>query len=296
MGSKRRGRGAFDSGMKRSVSRIAASADREVEQEDRAPADRGDERPAHDRPERHRDAEHRAPDAHRLGPLARVREGVGDDRHRDRVHHRGAHRLEHAERHEQLDARGQAAQERGQREHAETRDEGAPATEPVRGGAREHQQARHHDRVGADRPLQPRDAGVQLAPDRRQRDVHDRDVEPDDEQAQAADRAGCRSGGGGQSICVIHNYYETTSVKRCATDNVRLCVNSAVPWTAGQPGPRVRSDLLQLSASSDVVLRRPKRAEVVDLRTVGRVGPGLTRRDSGHAGVHERHPLRSRHR
>ena len=29
----------------------------------------------------------------------------------------------------------------------------------------EHQQARQHDRVGVDRPLQPGDAGVQVAPD-----------------------------------------------------------------------------------------------------------------------------------
>jgi hypothetical protein len=43
---------------------------------------------------------------------------------------------------------------------------------------------------------------VQLSPDRRQRDVDDRDVEPDDEQAQTADRedadaavAGERDGG-----------------------------------------------------------------------------------------------------
>ena len=43
-------------------------------------------------------------------------------------------------------------------------DEGALAPEPVRRRAGEHQQARHHDRVGVDRPLQPRDAGVQLRP------------------------------------------------------------------------------------------------------------------------------------
>ena len=75
-----------------------------------------------------------------------------------------AHRLQHAEHHEELDARRQAAQQRRHREHGETDDEGALAAEPVRRGAREHQQARHHDGVGADRPLQPGDAGVQLSP------------------------------------------------------------------------------------------------------------------------------------
>ena len=111
-GSKRRGRGARDSGTKRSVSTIAASPTGTlIRKIDRQPT-ADDERAADDRPERHRDPEHGAPDADRLRPLARVGEGVGDDRHRDRVEHRAADRLQHAERDQQLDARRQAAQQR----------------------------------------------------------------------------------------------------------------------------------------------------------------------------------------
>ena len=99
-------------GRTRSVSTIAASPtgmliqkiDRQPIEETSAPPTIG--------PERHGDAEHGAPDADRLRPLARVGEGVGDDRHRDRVEHRGAHRLEHAEGDQAAHARRQAAQER----------------------------------------------------------------------------------------------------------------------------------------------------------------------------------------
>jgi hypothetical protein len=47
-------------------------------------------------------------------------------------------------------------------------------------------QARQHQRVRVDRPLQPGHGRMQLASDRRQRDVHDRAVQADNEQAQAA--------------------------------------------------------------------------------------------------------------
>jgi hypothetical protein len=101
----------------------------------------------------------------------------------DRVEHRAAHGLQRPERDEEAGARCDAAQQRADREHREAGDEGALSPEPVRRGAREHQEAREHDSVGVDGPLQPGDAGVQLSPDRRQRDVHAGDVDPDDEEA-----------------------------------------------------------------------------------------------------------------
>ena len=65
--------------------------------------------------------------------------------------------------------------------------EDRPAADPVGERAGQHQQGRQHDRVGGHRPLQAGDAGVQVAADRRQPDVHDRVVQADHEQAHAAD-------------------------------------------------------------------------------------------------------------
>jgi hypothetical protein len=50
-----------------------------------------------------------------------------------------------------------------------------------------HQQARDHQQVRVDRPLQAGDGGMEVTPDRRHGHVDDRDIQPDDEQAQAAD-------------------------------------------------------------------------------------------------------------
>src|SRR5216683_3225214 len=61
------------------------------------------------------------------------------------------------------------------------------AASPVAGRAREHQEAGQDQRVRVDGPLQPRDGGVQVALDGGERDVHDRVVEGDDDQAHAAD-------------------------------------------------------------------------------------------------------------
>ena len=66
--------------------------------------------------------------------------------------------------------------------------EDAPAPEPVGGRAGQQQQARDHEHIRVDRPLQPRQRRVQVAADRRQRDVHDRVVHRHDQQAHAADR------------------------------------------------------------------------------------------------------------
>ena len=81
----------------------------------------------------------------------------------------------------------EAAQQRGDGEDREPGLEHAAAPEAVAGGAAEDQQAREHEGVGVDDPLQARDVGVQLAADRGQGDVDDRVVEPDDQQAHAAD-------------------------------------------------------------------------------------------------------------
>ena len=102
--------------------------------------------------------------------LARSRalgEGVRDDRHRDRVEHRPAHGLHHAERDQRAEAGRQAAQQRADGEQAEPDLEGAAAPDPVGRRARQHEQAGDHQGVGRDDPLQAGDAGVQVVLDGR---------------------------------------------------------------------------------------------------------------------------------
>ena len=96
-------------------STIAASADRHVDPEDRAPADGLRQRAADDRPERQADADDAAPDADRARALARVGEDVRDDRHRDRVEHRAADAPARAEGDQPAERRREAAQQRAER-------------------------------------------------------------------------------------------------------------------------------------------------------------------------------------
>ena len=162
-------------------------SDRNVHQEHRSPADRVHQRATDHRSQREADPEHRAPDADRASALARVDEHVADDRHRDRVEHRAADRLQHSRRDQQLETRRQSAQQRAERERRQADLKDAPATDPVGGRSGQHQQAREHERVGVDRPLQARQRRGEGSVDRGQRDVDDRRVEPDDQQAHRAD-------------------------------------------------------------------------------------------------------------
>ena len=66
--------------------------------------------------------------------------------------------------------------------------EGPAAADPVGGGAGQHQEAGQHQGVRVDGPLQAGNRRVQVVLDGRQRDVDDRAVQADDEQAHAADR------------------------------------------------------------------------------------------------------------
>ena len=60
-------------------------------------------------------------------------------------------------------------------------DEDAPAADAVGERAGGQQQRGERQRVGVDHPLQVGEVRVQVALDRRQRDVHDRDVEQEHE-------------------------------------------------------------------------------------------------------------------
>ena len=72
---------------------------------------------------------------------------------------------------------GEAAEQRGDGEDAEADHEHPPPPEQVGERAGRQQQRGERQRVGVDDPLQVGEAGVQVALDVGQRDVHDRDVE-----------------------------------------------------------------------------------------------------------------------
>ena len=176
-------------------------ADRDVDEEHRPPAAGVDQRPADHGPERHAQPEHRAPQSDRHRPLAGVLERVADDRHRDRVEHRPAYRLHDT-------SRDQEPRASVPRPHSSDPSENTTSPtwktrrRPIRSAVdpASMQQAREHQRVGVDRPLQPGERRVQVVMDRRQRDVDDRRVETDDQQAHAADArapAGVLSGSDG---------------------------------------------------------------------------------------------------
>jgi hypothetical protein len=163
------------------------------------------QRAADDRPEREADADDRAPRADRPRAFARLGEDVGDDRHRHRVEHRAADALQGARGDQPAERRGEAAQQRAGDEHEQPDLERAPAPEAVGGRAGQQQQAGDHDHVRVDRPLQPRQRRMQVAFDRRQRDVDDRVVHRDDQQAHAADREDQRAPAFAELGCTVHS-------------------------------------------------------------------------------------------
>jgi hypothetical protein len=99
----------------------------------------------------------------------------------------GSVNVQRAERDQRAQGRREAARQRADGEHREPDLEHAAAAHPVRGRSGQHQQARDHEQVRVDRPLQPGDGRAEVSPDRGDGHVDDRDVQPDDEQAQAAD-------------------------------------------------------------------------------------------------------------
>jgi hypothetical protein len=127
--------------------------DRHVDPEDGPPAEAVDEGAAEDRPERERQAGHRAEHADGAGAFGRRGEGRDDDGQGDRVEHGAADRLDGAGGDQPADAGRHAAQKRPEPENGEPGEEDALAPEPVRGGPGEHEEPGQHQRVGVDCPL-----------------------------------------------------------------------------------------------------------------------------------------------
>ena len=134
-------------------------ADRQVDVEDPAPRDVGDEPTADDRPERGR--EHGRDDQHRrrLGPLQR-RERAEQHRGADRRQHAAADALQHAERDELVQAVRLPAERRREREHREREEEHLLRADPVADPARRRDPDRERQQIPEHDPLDRGRAGV----------------------------------------------------------------------------------------------------------------------------------------
>ena len=161
-------------------------ADRQVDEEDPAPAEVRGQQPARDRPDGGRRPVDRAPGAERD---AAVPPGVGtaDQRHRGREHRRPAQPLDAPGGDQHAHVRRQAAGQRRGREQDQPGQVQPLAPEPVGDAAHGQHQRAEHQRVQVDHPLQVGEGRVQLAGHVRQRHVHDRHVDQQHEGA-GADR------------------------------------------------------------------------------------------------------------
>ena len=154
--------------------------DRDVDQEDRAPAPAEDvglgEKAAEHESERGGEAEDRAVHPERLPALL-----AGEDRAEGgqdlRDHRRGGRTLDDPRRDQLPPGLGETGGEARGAEERDPDQEDALAPEHVAEAAGDDQGRREGEHVRGHDPLQLRAAGLEIALDRRQGDVHDRDVD-----------------------------------------------------------------------------------------------------------------------
>jgi hypothetical protein len=112
---------------------------------------------------------------------------LGQQRQRGREHDRPADALTAAGENQERGARGQAAEQRRDREESEADREHELAAEQVGQRPSGEQQRGERQRIGVDHPLDVGEARVQVGGDLGQRDVDDRDVEQQHERRHADD-------------------------------------------------------------------------------------------------------------
>jgi hypothetical protein len=151
-----------------------------AEQDADAPAARGDE----------------TEDAHRLGPLAGLREEVHHQRERDSRGDRAAETLNAAGDHEEALGRREAAGERREREQRDSDQEQTPIPVEIAEPPAEQQKAAVRQQVGVDDPGQRGVGEAEVVLDRGQGDADDRDVEDDHQAREAQDVEGEPAGSG----------------------------------------------------------------------------------------------------
>src|SRR6266851_4253372 len=151
--------------------------DRDVEVEDVLPADVTGQQAARDQAHGRAARRDGTPGAERFVALRTLREDVHHDRQRSRKHDRRPQSLDAAHHDQESVGRRQRAGERRGGKEREADHHHAPTPEQVRSSAAEQQESSEREPVRGDNPLQVRLAEVQLATDRRQSHVHDRQVD-----------------------------------------------------------------------------------------------------------------------
>jgi hypothetical protein len=130
------------------------------------------------------------PDAHRRAAFVGGEDGR-DDAQRRRHHRRPADALDDAEGDQQIDARGEAAGQRPEREEHHAADEEPAAPPEVAEAAESDQQDGEGEDVGVHHPLDVAERGAVVRLDARDGDVHDGAVEQDHEEAEAENGQHC---------------------------------------------------------------------------------------------------------
>ena len=173
-----------DSGMRLRATANAKSPDRDIDEEDPAPAEPVGEDATDEGTAGNGGAYRCAPDRKRFETV-RPAVLVTDESER-RCEQRGAaNPLERTRHVESRDAPGEAAEERGQREEQDPRDEDQAAPVPIRKCAGSEDQRGQAERIGVHDPLQARQAGIETLLHVRQRDHYDCYVEQEHERRQA---------------------------------------------------------------------------------------------------------------
>ena len=186
-------------------------ADRDVEEEDPLPAQRVRE----DATEEHAcggtEATDGAPDAEGDVALLPLDEGRHQDRERGRRDDRRTQPLQGAGADQRRLVPREPGEQRGHAEEREAEDEHAPAADEVGRAPAEEQEAPEEERVGADHPLEVLLGEPEIHLDRREGDVHDRDVEDDHELDDAQERQR-------PPLVILRSNHETSPFESGAAD------------------------------------------------------------------------------
>jgi hypothetical protein len=124
-------------------------------------------------------------DAHRLRPVIGFGEQVHDQRQCDCIDDRAAESLQRARANEDKLRVRESAQQRSQREQRKADQEQASMSVQVAETAAEQQKSAGSQQIGVDHPGQRARGKPEVLANRRQRDVHDRDIEHDHQHAEA---------------------------------------------------------------------------------------------------------------
>ena len=172
-----------------------------------------------------------APKAPNAMPRSRPWKAGAHQRQRGGEHHAAADALHRAEQVQVQRRVHQAAAQRGQREQHQADREHPAAADQVGHRARHQQGGGQPQRVGVHHPLQVAERAVQVLLDAGQRDVHDRDVQQEHEDAGQDGREG--------PPLAIHSGANGTPRPKASDPGRRI-----TPWwssSASIPAPRIRA-------------------------------------------------------